>query len=156
MKRLLSILFTLTLSTAAFAQRYTPTQRREDRLDEANNVRLFRAVDGTYFDFENDAATQSAVSYLNVLDWLQGRVAGLQLYRVRGVPVPFLRNQPASIFIDEIAMDPSVLNLIPVQDIALVKVMRSPVMVGARTLPGGAIAIYTKNGEEEEETPEAR
>ncbi|RYY98199.1 MAG: hypothetical protein EOO11_08750 [Chitinophagaceae bacterium] len=151
MKRPILILVALFLTLASFAQRrYVPLPPPAEQLDKAYDVRLFRGVEGDYFDLAGDAATQSAAAYLNVLEWLQGRVASLQVYRVRGVLLPYLRNQPASIFVDEVPMDPSVLNAIPMQDIALVKVMRSPVMAGVRTLPGGAIAIYTKDAEDEE------
>lgn len=58
-------------------------------------------------------------------------------------------------FVDEIQMDPSVLNSIAVADIAFVKVMKTPVVV-ARNAAGGAIAIYTKRGEPAEGDEAAR
>ncbi len=113
---------------------------------------LFRTVDGIYFDLEQDPAAASINSYFNILDWLQGRVAGLQVYTLRnGTRVPVMRNQLAAVYVDDIRYDASILNALPVQDIALVKVMKTP---GLFTGPGGAIAIYTKRGDGEEESEE--
>lgn len=123
---------------------------REAELNKKYTTGLFSIPDADYFDLENDPAATSALSYLNVLHWLQGRVAGLQVYHFRDVPVPFIRNSPAAIFVDEMRMDPGYLNLLPIADIAMIKVMKSPTALlwGAT---GGAIAIYTKRGEAEEE-----
>lgn len=123
---------------------------REAELNKKYTTGLFSIPDADYFDLENDPAATSALSYLNVLHWLQGRVAGLQVYHFRDVPVPFIRNSPAAIFVDEMRMDPDYLNLLPIADIAMIKVMKSPTALlwGAT---GGAIAIYTKRGEAEEE-----
>ena len=149
MKRnLLTSLF-LSFSIAAFSQLYRPLPSREAELNKKYTTGFFSAPDADYFDFENDAGTNSAMSYLNVLDWLQGRVAGLSVYSIRNVRVPFLRNSSAAIFVDEMRMDPGYLNVLPIADIALIKVMKTPSALfwGA---PGGAIAIYTKQGDTEE------
>ena len=91
-----------------------------------------------------------ANSYLNILDWLQGRVAGLQIRHFRTLRIPFLRNRPAAVFVDEMRVDPGFLDLLPIADIGMVKIMRTP-YAPFRGAPGGAIAIYTKRGEGEEE-----
>ncbi|RYD71930.1 MAG: hypothetical protein EOP84_24060 [Verrucomicrobiaceae bacterium] len=145
MKRILFYL--MLIGAAPLAAQEPAPASREAALDKANGVVLFRGVDGTYFDLESDAATQSAVSYLNILDWLSGRVAGLQVYRVRGVPVPWIRNRPAALYIDEMPVDPVFFQALSVHDIALVKVMKGPI-VFPWSSPGGVIAVYTKGGEE--------
>jgi hypothetical protein len=144
---LASLLITLT---AIGQERRTPVLSREQELNEAYTNGLFSTMEGTYFDMENDPAAIGANSYLNVLDWLRGRVAGLQVYNVRGTLLPFIRNMPAAIFVDEIRMEAGFLNLLPVNDIAFIKVIKSPYATvwGA---PGGVIAIYTKRGEAAEE-----
>ena len=99
---------------------------------------------------QHDKGASGAVSYTNILDWLQGRVASLQVYNFRGTKIPFLRNRPATIFVDEVRVDYSVLNMIAVPDIALIKVVPNAFALGVNT-SGGAIAIYTKRGEGDEE-----
>lgn len=75
-------------------------------------------------------------------------MAGLQVYEYRNLRIPFLRNMPAAIYVDEIRVDAGYLNALPVADIAMIKVMKTP-YAGPWSGPGGAIAIYTKDGEEE-------
>jgi hypothetical protein len=151
MKKSLSILLLLTLAMSGFTQRRNPPPpTRAEELNSRYCSGLFCAIDGTYFDMENDPAAIGAPAYFNILDWLQGRVAGLQVLQFRNVRIPYLRNQPAAIFLDEMRISPDFLNALSVNDIAFIKVMRSPVanFWGA---PGGVIAIYTKRGEADEE-----
>lgn len=150
---LLGTLFLLT-ATGVFAQvKQAPPPTSEKQLYETYNINLFRGVEGTWFDLRHDNGATGMASYFNILDWLQGRVAGLQVYSFRGIRVPFLRNQPAAIFVDEVRTDYAYLNVLPATDIALVKVMPSPTGSVAN-VRGGAIAIYTKRGEGEEEEDE--
>jgi hypothetical protein len=150
MKQILTI-FLLMISTLVLAQpRYSPVLSREEELNNRYTSGLFRTPEGTYFDLENDPNAIAATSYLNVLDWLQGRVAGLQVRTYRNVRIPLIRNQQAAIFVDEIRVDPGFLNLLPVNDIGMIKVMKTP-FAGFWNAPGGAIAVYTKKGEENEE-----
>ena len=140
MKSLFITLLFLIGASGSWAQSQQPSH--------APAKSLFSMTHGTYFDLQHDAAATSADSYLNILDWLQGRVAGLQVYTLRdGTRVPVLRNQLASIYVDDIRYDADILDLLPVQDIAGVKVIKTP---GIFTGPGGAIAIYTKPVETEE------
>jgi hypothetical protein len=151
MKKRLFTIAILFLTLTAFAQeRRTPVLSREQQLNKEYCSGLFCTIEGTYIDLENDPAAIGANTYINILDWMRGRVAGLQVYNIRGTLVPFLRNLPAAIFVDEIRMDASFLNALPVNDIAFIKVIRSPYATfwGA---PGVVIAIYTKRGEVEEE-----
>ena len=109
----------------------------------------FGIPEGVYFNLEHDN-TAGIYGHTNILDWLRGRVAGLQVYTIRGYQIPFMRNYPATIYIDEIRVDASTLHLFPVTDIALIKVIKGP-QAGILGGPGGAIAVYTKRGESEEE-----
>lgn len=155
MKQIILIASFLFLGVSAFAQVFRPLPSREAELNKKYTTGLFSIPDADYFDLENDAATSGAIAYLNVLDWLQGRVAGLQIHSIRNVPVPFIRNSPAAVFVDEIRVDPGYLNLLPVADIAMIKVMKTPAAL-FWSAPGGAIAIYTKKGEAEEGEDEAQ
>lgn len=151
MKKILltSMLFATTLAVAA--QRYTGQNapRKEDILNKEYCTGMFKSTDGTILDLTDD--NTSAIGYLNILDWMQGRVAGLQVYTSRnGIRIPYIRDSRASIFIDEIPVDASFLNSLSVSDIAIVKVIRGPFAgsIGSNS----AVAIYTiQQGEAEEE-----
>ena len=150
MKNLIFSTLILFSSATLFAQgKYSASRTPEQLLNEAYCSPLFSTPDATYFDFVNDNATVGANAYYNVLDWLQGRVAGLQVYNIRGNRIAVIRNSPATIFVDEMRMDASFLNMLPVADIAMIKVIKTP-FVGAPGA-GSAIAIYTKRGGEEAE-----
>ncbi|HEY0058611.1 MAG TPA: hypothetical protein VGB56_05715 [Flavisolibacter sp.] len=149
MKRIITTILAFTLTLTVFAQKRAP-QTREEQLNQRYTSGLFSTPDGVYFDLEGDDNASSAVSYLNVLDWLQGRVAGLQIYNFQGRRIPVIRNQRASIYVDEMRVDADFLNALPVTDIAMIKVIKSP-FFGGWGGGGGAIAVYTKDGDEEED-----
>jgi outer membrane receptor protein involved in Fe transport len=149
MKRLLVLILILATSFPLTAQHRDRPQTRAEVLEKANDVHLFSGVDGVYFDLESDRSSQGALAYRNILSWLQGRVAGLQVYYRRGIPIAYIRNYPAALYLDEMRIDAATLDMIPVSDIALVKVMKGPVSA-AWGSPGGTIAVYTKRGAEED------
>lgn len=135
-----------------FAQRYPGNSNisPKEKLNNEYCTGLFKTHDGTIIDLVNE--NESAKSYLNVLEWLQGRVAGLQIYYTRyGMPVPFIRNMRASIFVDEVPMDAGYLNDLPVSDIAMIKIIKQPFVGAIGNGPGGVIAIYTLKGDDEED-----
>ena len=91
-------------------------------------------------------------AYFNILDWLEGRVAGLQVFVSRsGIRVPVIRGSIATIFVDEMRIDPSFLNSLSTNDIAMIKVIKGPFAGAVGNGGGGTIAIYTLKGEEEED-----
>jgi hypothetical protein len=128
MKKLLLFAFVFAISIAALSQKRTaPVKTAEQRLNEEYCSGLFSTPDGIYFDMLDDNATISARGYLNILDWLQGRVAGLRVYTLRNNNrVPFIRNSRASIYVDEIPVTPDFLNSLPVTDIAMIKIIKGP------------------------------
>jgi hypothetical protein len=151
MKKLMLISFILISSAAVFSQQriaqYKPPGKR---LNEEYCTGMFKTIDGTYFDMLNDNTALSARGYLNILDWLQGRVAGLQIYTTRNnTLIPFIRNSRAGIFVDEMYRDADFLDVLPVTDIAMIKIIKGP-FAGGFNSPGGVIAIYTIRGDEEE------
>ncbi|MFI5133735.1 MAG: hypothetical protein ACHQEB_05335 [Chitinophagales bacterium] len=113
----------------------------EEKLNEAYCTGLFKSYDGTIFDMLNN--NSSALGYTNILNWLNGRVAGLQVLTSKtGVPIPYIRNSKASIYVDEILVDPDYLYQVPVTDIAMIKIIKGP-FLGNIGNASGAIAIYT-------------
>lgn len=152
MKKLFFIIMILAFNIPALAQkRVTQLKTKAEVLNEKYCTGLFNTLNADYFDFLDEQNTTSATSYLNVLDWLQGRVAGLQIYTTRyNVRIPFIRNQRASVFVDEMPVSYDYLNMLPVTDIAMVKIIKGP-FLGGWGAAGGAIAVYTIRGDDEEE-----
>lgn len=106
---------------------------------------MFKSINENVFDLVND--NQDAMSYTNILQWLQGRVAGLQVQMQNGNYVPTIRGSQVGIYLDEMQVDPSTINGISVSDIAMVKVIKGPFLGGIGGGGGGAVAIYTRRGD---------
>ena len=151
MKKILLIAFTLVIVLSVTAQSYKGSIRQhtiEEKLNQEYCTGLFKSTEGTIFDM---TVTNNTSGYLNILDWLQGRVAGLQIYQSRnGISIPVIRGTVAGVYVDEMPVSLSYLNAISNADIAMIKIIKSPFMGGFNGA-GGAIAIYTLNVEEDEE-----
>ena len=154
MKKFLFITMVLVFSIPAFSQKkLTPFKTKEEVLNETYCSGLFNTPDADYFYFSDDRINSSAMSYLNILDWLQGRVAGLRIYTTRNnLRIPFIRNQRASVYVNEMQVDYDFLNMLPASDIAMIKIIKSP-FAGGWGGSGGAIAIYIFRGDEESPSP---
>jgi hypothetical protein len=120
------------------AKTKSPVQVLDDKYTSA----LFRSGDGYQFDLVNDP---SAVSQLNIFNYLQGKVAGLQISMSGTTPTLTWRGGSPQLYLDETPVDAEVLNSLPVADIAYVKVFRPPFMGGFNSA-NGAVAIYTRKG----------
>ncbi len=104
---------------------------------------LFKSNNEVVFDFVND--NMGAQASFNILQWLQGRVAGLQIQMQGGNYTASFRGSPIAFFLDEMRMDASQISTIPVPSIAMIKVIRGS-FAGNFGGGDGAIAIYTKRG----------
>ena len=60
--------------------------------------------------------------------------------------------QPA-IYLDEMPADADMISSIPVSDVAYIKVIRPPFMGGSGGGSNGAIAIYTRRGDDAKSEP---
>ena len=152
MKRIVLLVCASIIALTTFAQHYSGKNylTSEQKLNNKYCSDLFRTHDGIIFDLQAD--NESAKAYANVLEWLQGRVAGLQIYYTRsGTPIPFIRNMRASVFVDEIQVDPGFVNNLPTTDIAMIKVIKGPFVGAVGNGGGGTIAIYTVKGDDEDE-----
>jgi hypothetical protein len=153
MKKIALLISASILSLILFAQRYPGNTyiSPKEKLNDEYCSEPFKTYEGTIIDLVNE--NESAKSYLNVLEWLQGRVAGVQIYYTRnGTPVPFIRNTRASIFVDEMPMDAGYLADLPVTDIAMIKIIKQPFVGAVGNGGGGVIAIYTMKGDDEEDS----
>jgi len=148
MKQLLILSILIWSYTSLRAQSYRAPLTPVQQLEKEYCSPLFSSVDGTTISLMDDDNANTVMGHQNILNWLQGRVAGVQVYQGRFGSVAFIRNAPATVFLNEVRTDASILGFIPVMDIALIKIIRNPFVLGA---PGGAIAVYTKKGLDEEE-----
>jgi len=144
MKKIALLVCASVLSFTVFAQSYpgNTSISTQEKLNNEYCSGLFKSHEGAIIDLANE--NETAKSYLNVLEWLQGRVAGLQIYYTRsGTPVPFIRNTRASIFVDEIPVDAGYITNLPVADIAMIKIIKQPFIGTVSNGGGGVVAIYT-------------
>jgi hypothetical protein len=116
----------------------------EEKLDKLYASGMFTGSNARIFAVEGDPLAQSA---LTVLDYLQGRVPGLQI-NSNGVSGGTIsrRGSPTSIFMNEIVTEVEMLQSIPMSDVAMIKVFDPPFFGAAGGGPGGAVAVYTKKG----------
>ena len=125
------------------------TKSPVEALDEKYTSGLFSGGDGYQFDLLNDP---SAVSSLNIFNYLQGKVAGLQVNTASNPPSLTWRGGAPQLFLDEIPADPDMISSINVSDVAYIKVLRPPFM-GSSNGANGAIAIYTRRGNDVKQEP---
>ena len=148
MKKILLIATLITTTICAMAQtRLSSPKSPKEILNDRYTSGLFKNAEGTIFDIEKE----NVQSYFNILDWLEGRVAGLQVVVSRnGGRVPVIRGSAATIYVDEMRMDASFLNSLSVNDIGMIKVIKGPFAGAIGNGGGGTIAIYTIRADEEE------
>ena len=119
------------------------------QMDEKYTRGMFSGGDGYQFDLANDPL---AIGQMNVFNYLQGKVAGLQINSSGSTPTLSWRGGSPQLYLDEMPIDAEFLNTIPVSDIAFVKVFRPPFM-GGFNASGGAIAVYTRKGDDIKSKP---
>jgi len=122
-------------------------KRDEKRiLNDKLSSGMFRSMNEQVFDLVNE--NQDAQGSQNILQWLQGRVAGLTFQMdSSGNYVPYMRGGQAKLYMDEVPMDASMINSTPVSNIAMVKVIKGSGLLG------NAVAIYTRRGDTQPATP---
>ena len=113
----------------------------KQKLEEEYTSGFFAGGDGFTFTLEDDPFAKSAIS---ILDYLKGKVAGLQISS-DGQSATW-RGSATSIFLNETNTDISNLQTLSINDVALIKVYRPPFFGASGGGAGGAIAIYTKKG----------
>lgn len=117
-------------------------------LEEKYTSGLFKGGDGYQFDLVNDPLSGS---YMNIFNYLQGKVAGLQINTTTNPPSLSWRGGSPAVYLDEMQTDLDMISSIPVTDVAYVKVFRPPFMGGVGG-GNGAIAIYTRKGGDQTST----
>ena len=112
-------------------------------LDERYASGLFSGGDAQVFDFLNDPA---ALGGIDIISYLQGRVAGLVINRSGASTSMSWRGATPDLYLDQMQVGADFIQSINVSDIAMVKVFRPPFFGSMGGGSGGAIAIYTKKG----------
>lgn len=123
----------------------TPVQQ----LDEKYASGMFSGGDGYQFDLVNDPVASAA---MNIFTYLQGKVAGLQITTNGSQTSMNWRGGAPQIYLDQMPVDVSFVQSLNVNDIAFVKVFRPPFMGGFNGA-NGAIAIYTRRGNDVKSEP---
>lgn len=115
------------------------------QFNEKYSSSLFRSGDERVISIMEDPA---AMSFNNILNYLQGRVAGLQINQggINGGGAVW-RGGPVIFFLDEMRTSVQQIASIPMADIAIVKAYPPP-FLGAPGGAGGGVAIYTRRGGE--------
>ncbi|WP_300687146.1 hypothetical protein [Chryseobacterium sp.] len=112
------------------------------KLNNELSSALFKSAREDVFDFVNDP---NAIISTNILQWLQGRVAGLSIQLQNGTYIPYLQGTKTEVYLDEMPIPPSQIANMSTSDIAMVKVIKG-IFAGGFGGGNGAIAIYTRRG----------
>jgi hypothetical protein len=113
----------------------------EETIDKKYASGMFAGGDGYSFDLTKEAPTS-----FNVFQYLQSRVAGLQITGDYNNPTLSWRGGTPTLYLNEMQTQKDMISSLNINDIALIKVFRPPFMGGVGGGSGGAIAIYTKKG----------
>ncbi|MBC7901818.1 MAG: hypothetical protein H7Y27_00275, partial [Gemmatimonadaceae bacterium] len=113
------------------------------KMDERYTSGLFSGGDARSFDVANDPFGATSFS---VFQYLQGKVAGLQISMAGGQPSLSWRGSSPVFYLNEMQSDVSLIQNINMSEVAYIKVFGPGAAGGMQTQGGGAIAVYTKKG----------
>ncbi len=111
-------------------------------IDERYASGIFSGGDGYSFDLTDD----KMIGALDIFTYLQGKVPGLQISNGGGQPTLSWRGATPDLFLNEMRTDVSMIQSMNVFDVAYIKVFRPPFFGAMGGGAGGAVAIYTKKG----------
>lgn len=127
------------------------TKTAKEKMEEKYVTGLFGG-DGYSFDLVNDPLSGS---YQSIFQYLQGRVAGLQITGGGATPSLMWRGGTPVLYLNEMQADPSLIASTPVTDIAYIKVLRPGSSI-VRGGGGGVISIYTRKGGDVQPDPNTK
>jgi hypothetical protein len=122
-----------------------------DKMEEKYVSGLF-AGDAKSFDLVNDPL---ASGYMDIFQYLQGKVAGLAINTGGGTPSLSWRGGTPALYLNDMQTDASMLSGTPVSDIAYVKIFRPGESIASGG-GGGVISIYTRKGGDAQPNPNTR
>jgi len=117
-------------------------RNKTKRLNDELSSPMFKSANEMVFDFVNE---NNGLGAINVVQWLQGRVPGLQINSQGGNTTATMRGGQVEIFLDEMRIDGSQISMISVPEVAMIKVVRG-FFAGSAGGGNGAILIYTRRG----------
>lgn len=117
---------------------------KEQKLEKEYTSGLFNGGNAKVFAVEDDPFAQSAIS---ILDYLRGKVAGLQI-ETSGFSGGSItrRGSRTDVFLNEMNADIQLLQSTPMSEVAMIKVFDPPFFGAMGGGAGGAVAVYTKKG----------
>lgn len=113
----------------------------KDKMEEKYVSGLFSG-DARSFDLVNDAM---AGGYIDIFQYLQGKVAGLQINGSGSGTSLSWRGGTPVLYLNEMQTDINMISSTPVSDIAYIKIFRPGESIVSGS-GGGVIAIYTRKG----------
>ncbi len=116
---------------------------KKQLMDEEYASGLFSGGDGYSFITEDDPFARSSQTVLN---YLQGKVAGLQVNLTGSKASLSWRGGSPSLFLNEISSEIESVQSVSMSDVAMIKVFRPPFIGAFGGGSGGAIAVYLKKG----------
>jgi hypothetical protein len=116
---------------------------KKEQMDEEYTSGLFSKGDAYTFILDDDISARGSLSVLN---YLQGKVAGLQINVVGDQASLSWRGGTPSLFVNEMQSEVQTVQSLQMNDVALIKVFRPPFFGAQGGGTGGAIAVYTKKG----------
>ena len=119
------------------------TKSSVELLDEKYATGLFSGGDAIQFDVLNDPFGKVG----DIFTYLQGKVAGLQISGQGSNASLSWRGGAPQLYLDEVPTDVQMLSSVNINDVAYIKAFRPPFMGGFNG-GNGAIAIYTRRGDE--------
>jgi hypothetical protein len=136
----------------------TKAKSRLQVMDEKYTNGLFTGgYTAAQFDVVNDQMANAAP---DVFSYLRGRVSGLAINNTAvGTVSVMYRGAPISLFVDEIPTDVNSVSYLNMNDVAYIKVLPPPFFGGFGPNgngSGGAIAIYTRRGDDAQNNPNSR
>lgn len=123
----------------------TRVKRKAEILDDKYTSGMFKSSDAFQFDLTDDVV---AAGSGDVFNYLEGRVPGLRISNVTNPPTATWRGATTAFFLDEMNVDVETLRSMNLNTIAYIKAFRPPFFGAALGGAGGAIALYTKKGED--------
>jgi hypothetical protein len=131
-------------------------KKPEDIVNEKYTNGVFRSPGKVNLDNINEPSNDRS---MNAVDYIKNRIPQVEIQGGKFVNrknVSLMSGQkwPIGVFINEVPSDIFQLRLLRTQDIALVKFYEAGFVGVGSSFPGGALAVYTKEKDKNEEKPE--
>ncbi len=142
--RLIELLKTVTLKNVTVTARVKPNV---EVLDDKYARGVFSGGDAVQFDVANDPFVSGAI---DPADYIQRRLASMRVDRSNpAAPTILWKWGRPTLFLDGSEVSAEILLTINMHDVAYIKVLRPPFIGAAGGGPAGAIAIFTRRGNDD-------